>query len=66
MQLKNTSPPREPVPLLAKVYLRLGTWKRALFPGLDDESIRGNEMNYTVPEVSCIIFCKPMNDVSIT
>ncbi|KAJ4809422.1 Serine/threonine-protein kinase [Rhynchospora pubera] len=31
---------RDRIPLLAKVYLRLGTWKRALSPGLDDESIR--------------------------
>jgi hypothetical protein len=47
MQLANTPPPREHVPLLAKVYLRLGTWKRALSPGLDDESIRGNKMIYS-------------------
>lgn len=30
------------VPLLARVYLTLGTWKRALSPGLDDDSIQGN------------------------
>ncbi|XP_024933499.1 serine/threonine-protein kinase TOR isoform X2 [Ziziphus jujuba] len=28
------------VPLLARVYLRLGTWQWALFPGLDDDSIK--------------------------
>ncbi|KAJ4716092.1 Serine/threonine-protein kinase TOR [Melia azedarach] len=28
------------VPLLARVYLRLGTWQWALYPGLDDESIQ--------------------------
>ncbi|ONK75401.1 uncharacterized protein A4U43_C03F16470 [Asparagus officinalis] len=28
------------VPLLARVYLKLGTWRRALSPGLDDESVR--------------------------
>ncbi|XP_072960137.1 serine/threonine-protein kinase TOR [Typha angustifolia] len=28
------------VPLLARVYLKLGTWKRALSPGLDDSSIQ--------------------------
>ncbi|XP_073103831.1 serine/threonine-protein kinase TOR isoform X2 [Elaeis guineensis] len=28
------------VPLLARVYLRLGMWKRALSPGLDDNSIQ--------------------------
>ncbi|KAH9655483.1 serine/threonine-protein kinase TOR [Citrus sinensis] len=27
------------VPLIARVYLKLGSWKRALPPGLDDESI---------------------------
>jgi hypothetical protein len=31
------------VPLLARVYLKLGTWKRALSPGLDDSSIQGKE-----------------------
>lgn len=29
------------VPLVARVYLRLGTWKWALSPGLDDDSIQG-------------------------
>nr|XP_033517642.1 serine/threonine-protein kinase TOR isoform X4 [Nicotiana tomentosiformis] len=28
------------VPLVARVYLRLGTWKWALSPGLDDDSIQ--------------------------
>ncbi|KAJ6794172.1 serine/threonine-protein kinase TOR [Iris pallida] len=28
------------VPLLARVYLKLGTWRRALSPGLDDDSIQ--------------------------
>ncbi|KAK8942075.1 Serine/threonine-protein kinase TOR [Platanthera guangdongensis] len=28
------------VPLLARVYLKLGTWQRALTPSLDDESIQ--------------------------
>ncbi|KAJ4958930.1 hypothetical protein NE237_026041 [Protea cynaroides] len=28
------------VPLLARVYLKLGTWQWALFPGLDDDSIQ--------------------------
>ncbi|GLT98087.1 hypothetical protein SLE2022_156090 [Rubroshorea leprosula] len=28
------------VPLIARVYLRLGTWKWALSPGLDDDSIK--------------------------
>lgn len=29
------------VPLIARVYLTLGSWKRALSPALDDESIQG-------------------------
>lgn len=29
------------VPLVARVYLRLGIWKRALSPSLDDDSIHG-------------------------
>lgn len=46
---------RERVPLLAKVYLRLGTWKRALSPGLDDESIRGNEV---IIQCNCtVLYC---------
>ncbi|KAJ8485116.1 hypothetical protein OPV22_017601 [Ensete ventricosum] len=32
--------PNSGVPLLASAYLRLGTWKRALSPGLDDDSIQ--------------------------
>ncbi|CAL9071660.1 unnamed protein product [Musa acuminata var. zebrina] len=32
--------PNSGVPLLARAYLRLGTWKRALSPGLDDDSIQ--------------------------
>lgn len=28
------------VPLLARVYLKLGTWQRALSPGLDDDAIQ--------------------------
>lgn len=28
-------------PLVARIYLRLGTWKWALSPGLDDDSIQG-------------------------
>lgn len=30
------------VPLLARVYLRLGTWQWALSPALDEDSIQGN------------------------
>ncbi|KAJ3676103.1 hypothetical protein LUZ60_003515 [Juncus effusus] len=30
----------ERIPFIAKVYLKLGTWKRALSPGLDDDSIQ--------------------------
>jgi FKBP12-rapamycin complex-associated protein len=29
------------VPLIARVYLTLGSWKRALSPALDDDSIQG-------------------------
>lgn len=29
-------------PLIARVYLKLGTWQWALSPGLDDESIQGS------------------------
>jgi hypothetical protein len=29
------------VPLIARVYLTLATWKRALSPGLDDDAIQG-------------------------
>ncbi len=29
------------VPLIARVYLTLASWKRALSPGLDDDSIQG-------------------------
>lgn len=29
------------VPLVARVYLTLASWKRALSPGLDDDSIQG-------------------------
>ncbi|GAB2292090.1 hypothetical protein Dimus_026338 [Dionaea muscipula] len=36
--LMNASPPS--VPLLARVYLRLGSWKRELTPVLDEESIQ--------------------------
>ena len=28
-------------PLLARVYLKLGTWQWALSPGLDDDSVKG-------------------------
>lgn len=35
--------PNSGVPLIARVYLTLGTWKRALSPGLDDDSIQGME-----------------------
>ena len=28
-------------PLIARVYLKLGTWQWALSPGLDDDSIQG-------------------------
>lgn len=50
MELKNdpsTTPTSESisnqsVPLLARVYLKLGTWKWELAPALDDESIQGN------------------------
>ncbi|XP_020086675.1 serine/threonine-protein kinase TOR isoform X1 [Ananas comosus] len=34
------------VPLLARVYLTLGTWKRALSPGLDDDSIQEILMSF--------------------
>ncbi|XP_059653076.1 serine/threonine-protein kinase TOR-like isoform X1 [Cornus florida] len=27
-------------PLIARVYLRLGTWQRALYPGFDDDSVK--------------------------
>ena len=30
------------VPLLARVYLKLGSWQWALSPGLDKESIEGS------------------------
>jgi serine/threonine-protein kinase mTOR len=33
--------PNSGVPLIARVYLTLGTWKRALSPVLDDDSIQG-------------------------
>lgn len=33
------------IPLLARVNLKLGTWQRALSPGLDDDSIKGNQHN---------------------
>jgi FKBP12-rapamycin complex-associated protein len=29
------------VPLIARVYLTLASWKRALSPGLDDDAIQG-------------------------
>lgn len=29
------------VPLIARVYLTLGTWKKTLSPALDDDSIQG-------------------------
>lgn len=29
------------VPLLARVYLKLGNWQWTLFPGLDDDSVQG-------------------------
>ncbi|XP_042392379.1 serine/threonine-protein kinase TOR-like [Zingiber officinale] len=32
--------PNSSIPLLARAYLKLGTWKRALSPGLDDDSIQ--------------------------
>ncbi|PKA52215.1 Serine/threonine-protein kinase TOR [Apostasia shenzhenica] len=34
------NPSNAGVPLLARVYLKLGTWQRALTPSLDDESIQ--------------------------
>lgn len=36
--------PNSSIPLLARAYLKLGTWKRALSPGLDDDPIQGNEI----------------------
>ncbi|GAB2247138.1 hypothetical protein Droror1_Dr00007020 [Drosera rotundifolia] len=38
--LMSTSPCTPSVPLLARVYLRLGCWKRELTPVLDEESIQ--------------------------
>lgn len=29
------------IPLVARVYLQVGTWQWALSPGLDDDSIQG-------------------------
>ena len=29
------------VPLIARVYLKLGTWNQALKPILDDEAVKG-------------------------
>lgn len=29
------------VPLLARTYLELGTWRWALYPGLDEDSMHG-------------------------
>ena len=53
------SPNIEPVsptglmgPLLARLYLKLGTWQWALSPGLDDDSVKG----YHCYEFS-IFFC---------
>lgn len=31
------------MPLVARVYRKLGTWQWALSPGLDDDTIQGNE-----------------------
>ncbi|CAI0401159.1 unnamed protein product [Linum tenue] len=38
-------------PLLARVYLRLGTWQWALSPGLDDESVQG-----CLTDTSCFVY----------
>lgn len=40
MMLTNASTPG--THLIARVYLKLGTWQRELTPILDDESIQGN------------------------
>lgn len=34
------------VSLIARVYLKLGTWQWALSPGLDDDSIQGKDTVY--------------------
>ncbi|XP_038982976.1 serine/threonine-protein kinase TOR isoform X2 [Phoenix dactylifera] len=39
-QLSHANASNAGVPLLARIYLKLGTWKRALSPGLDDDSIQ--------------------------
>ncbi|CAN4107823.1 unnamed protein product [Withania somnifera] len=38
--IQNAIVPSSGVPLVARIYLRLGTWKWALSPGLDDDSIQ--------------------------
>lgn len=47
--VSSTSPS---IPLVARVYLKLGAWQWALSPGLDDDSIQGNESLCT-PSYSC-------------
>lgn len=38
--VNSSGAPNVCVPLIARVYMRLGTWRRALSPGLDDEAIQ--------------------------
>lgn len=45
------------VPLIARVYLTLASWKRALSPGLDDDAIQG-------PKNFSFSHCFPFNFIS--
>lgn len=46
------------VPLLARVYRKLGTWQWALSPGLDDDSIQGRLIfQIAFENASKFIFC---------
>lgn len=43
------------VSLIARVYLKLGTWQWALFPGLDDDSIQGKKTVCLLCNFICLL-----------
>lgn len=54
------------VPLIARIYLKLGTWKWALSSGLDEDSIQGNYSCDSEQIVSSFPLNLPSLDIHFT